>query len=159
LLCGGFCLGGWLLLSWCGFLSGLFGGFLFLFLLFTFGGFNQTEFLQGLFELSQVVFLFLWLFLLLGLLLLMGCWFFRSRLGFLLLLLLLLAFIISQIEWVSDGVELEFLFFEFFWLKATFDGFHVTKTSSQVFLRVEGLDSGLLFILFAFRLSFLFRFF
>ena len=146
----------WLYLGWSCFFSCLFCWSLFLFLLIAIGGLCQTELFQCLFKLGQLVFLLL-LFLLFGLLLL-GDWLFGDRLSFLLSLFFLFAFIISHIEGVSDGIELESFLFEFLRLESTFDGFHVTETTSEMFFRIEGLDSWLLFILFGIRLSFLIGF-
>ncbi len=134
-------LGNWL--SGGSLFSRLFG---FLFLLFLFGfsfGVFKAKFFQGLFELFKFVFLFILLFLLLRDLFFGGFWLLWLGLGGLLLgLLLFLALFVSHVEWVSDCVQVEFSLLKLFGFKTTFDSFHVTETSSQMFLRVEGLDFG-----------------
>lgn len=133
--------------------------FLFLFLLFSFLGFCQTEFFKSLLEISQIIFLFLWFLLLFWLLWLLDGGLLDSRLGLLLCLFFLIAFLISKIEGIGSSVEMEFFFFEFFRFESTFDSFHVPKATSEMFFGIERLDSRLLFILFIIGLRFLFGWF
>jgi hypothetical protein len=80
-----------------------------------------------------------------------------GRLGFLWLgLFFLITFLIPKIKRIISCVELEFFLFELFGLESTFDSFHVAKPASEVFFRIEGLDSWLLFILLFIVLRFLF---
>lgn len=67
----------------------------------------------------------------------------------LLLLFLFLTLLIPEIEWVMNCIKMEFLLLKFFWFKATFDSFHVTKTTSKMFFWIKWFNSCLLFLFFA----------
>ena len=69
-------------------------------------------------------------------------------------LFFLIAVLISKIERIIDGVEMEFFLFEFLWFESTFDGFHVSKATPKVFFGIEGLDSVLLLFVINFEESF-----
>ena len=87
----------------------------------------------------------------------MGGGLLNGGLGFLLLLLFfLVTVLISKVERVVNSVQLEFFLLKLFGLESSLDGFHVAKTTSEVFFGIEGLDSWLLFILFFIILWFLF---
>lgn len=151
---------GWL---WCCFnswslFSCFFNLFSFLFLLFTISTF-KTKFFQGFFKFSQIVFLFILLLFLFWLLL--DNWLCCFSLSFFnwFWLLLLFAIFFTKIEWVSDGINLEFFLLKFFRLESSLDGFHVTETSSEMFLWIKWLDSWFLLLLFVLSLVFSLGFF
>lgn len=134
-----------LLFAFCFF----FFGFLFLLLLFAVfslvGVLNVQLFEQGL----QLFFFLLFLGLLdfLGFILLCSWSLFRfwllwNLLGWVLLLFLLVAGRIVNLEWVSNSVQSELFLFEFFSLEAPLDGFDIGELSSEFFPCVEGHNVG-----------------
>lgn len=63
-------------------------------------------------------------------------------------LFFLIAWLITKVKRIMDSIKMEFFSLEFLGFKTTFDSFHVTKTTSEMFFRIEGFDFRLLFLFF-----------